>query len=104
MQKIDEDCRFTIHGNEIWAGFAGWVVKITYSNGDWLVIFGKGDPGPYFEPIHCKSLEDAFELLNEYRNQKFYDKLMEKILADINIKLEDGYLGPLVYKKEENSE
>lgn len=105
MQSISD--RFTIHENELWAGFIDWVVKIKpefVGNGcllRWTVTFGKGDPGPYAQPIYCKTLEAAFELVNDYKNYIGYDELMSKILADMDIKLEDGYLGPLIYKKEE---
>ena len=91
MQQIDKNCRFTVHQNELWAGFLDWVVKIKsefVGNGNllrWSVTFGKGDPGPYAHPIYCKTLEDAFELINEYQEQYTYDRLMDKLAKDFDI-------------------
>jgi hypothetical protein len=101
MQKVLD--RFTIHDNELWAGFADWVVKIKpefVGNGHllrWTATFGHGDPGPYLPPIYCKTLEKTFELVNKYKDIIHYSDLATMIYADLNIKLEDDYSGPLVY-------
>lgn len=106
MQKISDS--FTSYGNELQANFSDWSVTIKpvfVGNGyllRWTVTFSRRDS--YAQPIYCKTLESAFELVNEYKDQHQYDKLLNQLLSDMDIKLEDDYLGPLIYKKEDYNE
>jgi hypothetical protein len=86
MQKIDDNCRYTIHDNEIWASFMDWTVKITLDiqpiQSNWLVWFSEGDGGKSLLPLYCNSLEEAFEVINKYKSIIHFKDLEQKVLKD----------------------
>lgn len=77
-----------ISGNKVSFSYYGWVafVEPTFvGNGvllRWAVTFSKGDPDPGTPPIFCKTLEEAMNLVENYKEQKLYDQLMEKLKKD----------------------
>ena len=91
MQTIDKNCRFTVHDNELWAGFMDWVVFIKpehVGNGlllRWSVIFSEGTGGEALAPIYCKTLEQAFEIISHYRDIIHFEDLAKKIFEDQNL-------------------
>ena len=99
MQKIDNS-RYTVHGDQIWGSFTGYVVCIArdidpkkleeadsiYEDDSecWSVQFMKGNyKGAEKSPkIYFNYLEDAFLLINLYSDQKTFDGLMEKMYGN----------------------
>jgi len=84
MSSLDKN-RFSFHGNEICGSFADYVVYVKPSISDdwkkeWCVIFSKGD-GYNIEskPIFCSTLEEAFDLIEEYTEQIMFDDLMREL-------------------------
>ena len=87
MSGLDKN-RFSFHGNEICGSFADYVVSVKPSisydwKKEWWVIFSKGDGyNQEFKPIHCATLEEAFDLIEEYTEQIMFDDLMNKLNKD----------------------
>lgn len=77
--------RYYIINNEIHGGFCDYVVIIKphmSKNGtlNWSVVFSKGDGyNQRSKPIFRNSLEEAFELVEEYSNQTKFDILLEEL-------------------------
>lgn len=84
MRSLDKN-RFYFHGNEICGSFADYVVCVKPSISDdwkkeWCVIFSKGDGyNQESKPIHCATLEEAFDLIEEYTEQIMFDDLMREL-------------------------
>ena len=84
MSNLDKN-RFSFHGNEICGSFADYVVYIKPSISDnwkkeWCVIFSKGDGyNVKSKPILCSTLEEAFNLIEEYTKQVMFDDLMREL-------------------------
>ena len=82
--RIDKS-RYYIIDNEIHGGFYDYVVIIkphVLKNGtfNWSVVFSKGDGyNQQSKSIFRNSLEEAFELVEEYSNQTKFDNLLEKL-------------------------
>lgn len=85
--RIDKS-RYYIIDNEIHGGFYDYVVIIKPSISEnlenyilnWSIVFSKGDGyNQQSKPIFCNSLEEAFELVEEYSNQVKFDNLLEKL-------------------------
>lgn len=101
--ESDDHNRWFVDGNNFSASFADWVVKITHhivyrddplesnmmrvaqiAESEWIVKFGQGDGGKWAHPIYCDTLEEAFELVDEYKDQIKFDNLMKKLYEDTN--------------------
>lgn len=101
--ESDDHNRWFVDGNNFSASFVDWVVKITYhifyeddplessmmrvaqiAESKWAVRFGQGDGGKWAHPIYCDTLEEAFELVDEYKDQVKFDNLMKKLIEDNN--------------------
>lgn len=84
MSSLDKN-RFSFHDDEIHGSFADYVVYIKPSISDnwkkeWRVIFSKGD-GYNVKSKHilCSTLEEAFNLIEEYTKQVMFDDLMREL-------------------------
>lgn len=80
-----------VSDNKISFSYYDWVAFIEpafVGNGNllrWTVVFSKGTPNPVTPPIYCKTLEDAMKLVENYKEQKIYDQLMDKLKEDYDI-------------------
>lgn len=80
-----------VSDNKISFSYYDWVAFIDpvfVGNGNllrWLVVFSKGTPDPGTQPIYCYTLEGAMSLVENYKEQKLYDQLMDKLKEDYNI-------------------
>lgn len=107
-RRIESDnySRWFVNGNNFSASFADWVVKINhhifYKDDDdplesgmmhvpqrvavskWIVKFGQGEGKKWAHPIYCDTLEEAFDLIDEYKDQVKFDDLMKKLYEDHN--------------------
>ena len=88
----------TVSGNNWWVSdnkisfsYYGWVASIDpvfVGNGNllrWSVVFSKGTPDPGTSPIYCYTLESAMSLVENYKEQKLYDQLIDKLKEDYDI-------------------
>lgn len=93
-----------VNRNNFSASFADWVVKINHhifykddplessmmhaanqiAESKWIVKFGQGEGGKWASPIYCDTLEEAFELVDNYKDQIKFDDLMKKLYEDHN--------------------
>lgn len=77
--------------NKISFSYYDWVAFIEpafVGNGSllrWTVVFSKGTPNPVTPSIYCKTLEEAMKLVEDYKEQKIYDRLMDKLKEDYDI-------------------
>ena len=78
--------RFSFYGNEIHGSFADYVVYVKPSitndwKKEWCVIFSKSGRYNNIEskPILCSTLEEAFDLIEEYTKQVMFDDLMKEL-------------------------
>lgn len=85
--RIDKS-RYYVIDDEIHGGFYDYVAIIKPSISEnlenyilnWSVVFSKGDGyNQQSKPIFCSSLEEAFELVEEYSNQVKFDNLLEEL-------------------------
>ncbi len=80
-----------VSDNKISFSYYDWVAFIDpvfVGNGNllrWSVVFSKGTPDPGTQPIYCYTLEGAMSLVENYKEQKLYDQLMDKLKEDYNI-------------------
>lgn len=88
----------TVSGNNWWVSdnkvsfsYYGWVAFINPSfigkGGliEWSVVFSKGNPDPGTKPIYCPTLESAMSLVENYKGQKLYGQLIDKLKEDYDI-------------------
>ena len=88
----------TVSGNNWWVSdnkisfsYYGWVAFINPSfigkGGllEWAVSFSKGAPDPGTKPIYCPTLESAMSLVENYKGQKLYGQLIDKLKEDYDI-------------------
>ena len=77
--------------NKISFSYYDWVAFIDpvfVGNGNllrWSVVFSKGTPDPGTTPIYCYTLEGAMSLVENYKEQKLYDQLIDKLKEDYDI-------------------
>lgn len=80
-----------VSDNKICFSYYDWVAFIDpvfVGNGNllrWSVVFSKGTPDPGTQPIYCYTLEAAMILVENYKEQKLYDQLMDKLKKDYDI-------------------
>ena len=83
-----EGNRWYVRGNEFSGGFMDWVVTIKptfVGNGlllRWEVIFSEGSGGRTAPSVYCKTCEEAFDLVENYREQIKFDNLMSQLYHD----------------------
>lgn len=88
----------TVSGNNWWVSdnkvsfsYYGWVAFINPSfigkGGliEWSVVFSKGTPDLGTKPIYCPTLESAMSLVENYKGQKLYGQLIDKLKEDYDI-------------------
>lgn len=88
----------TVSGNNWWISdnkisfsYYGWVAFINPSFVgkenllEWSVVFSKGTPDPGTKPIYCHTLESAMSLVENYKEHKLYDQLIDKLKEDYDI-------------------
>lgn len=80
-----------VSDNKISFSYYDWVAFINpvfVGNGNllrWSVVFSKGTPNPGMPAIYCKTVEDAMKLVENYKEQKIYDRLIDKLKEDYDI-------------------
>ena len=83
-----EGNRWFINDNKFSASFIDWVVSIRSvlvgmgNLSRWELIFGHGTGEGFLKPIYFKTAEEAFNIVDKYKDCKLYKDLIEKLKLD----------------------